>query len=483
MWTMRLRRVWRDQAANISMIWALSLLPIFAIAGLAIDSQVAFGKKDRIQHAVDSAVLAGARMLQSSNSETDGTAHARAYFASLTAQDPGLTCGELQLSYPGNDEITATVQCSQATMLSQAVGKAKLDFEVTSTATYGVGKLDVAFVFDISGSMNSYGRLGDLKLAAADAVDTLLPAPGSSSEGDVRIAMSAYNSMIDAGPFFEEVTGMKANRTYVGTRTVRENQCEWVCRFAIGPYCFSWEQRCTPRDVTYTSTKSINSTCVYERDGNFKFNEVQPTQRSTPELVTQLPAGQVRATTDSANAHGFMATAYATYNPSNDSWSTYGTDCLSVKPFELSHNKTQIKAYITGLYANGGTAGHQGVAWGWYLISPEWKDVFDNNAEPLSYDEPDSIKAMIIMTDGEFNSQFYGSQGNSMNQAKALCDAIKLKDVVVYTIAFDAPDAGKQVLEYCATNPEFYFNATNGQELKDSYQTIASSISDLRIKR
>ena len=476
-------RFWRDQRANISMIWALSLLPIFMIAGLAIDSQAAFGQKDRVQHAVDSAVLAGARMLQSSNSEADGIAHARTYFSSLTAQDPNLTCNELQLTFPGNDEITATVECFQKTMLSQIVGKNRIDFKVASTATYGVGKLDVAFVFDISGSMNSYGRLADLKEAAKDAVDTLLPSPGSSSGGDVRIAMSAYNAMVDAGPFFENVTGMRANRTYVASRTVRENTCEWVCRFAIGPYCLSWQQQCSPRDVTYTSTKSINSTCVYERDGNFRFNDVQPTQRSVPELATQLPAGQKRATTDSANAHGFLATAYATYNSSNDSWTTYGTVCLSVEPFELSNNRTQIKHYIDGLYANGGTAGHQGIAWGWYLISPEWKDVFDHNAEPLSYEEPDSIKAMIIMTDGEFNSQFYNGQGNSTEQAKSLCDSIKNKKVVIYTVAFDAPDAGKDVLEYCATNPEFYFDATNGQELKDSYQAIAASISDLRIKR
>jgi len=62
-----------------------------------------------------------------------------------------------------------------------------------------------------------------------------------------------------------------------------------------------------------------------------------------------------------------------------------------------------------------------------------------------------------------------------------LCDAIKEDDVIIYTVAFQAPQAGKDVLSYCASGPEFYFNAENGQELMESYNAIATSISDLRI--
>jgi len=482
MLTTRLTHLLKNKRGNVAVIWAFALLPILAVVGLTLDTQVTSGKKGRVQHSLDSAVLAGARMLQASNSTDEGRTHAETYFNSLVANNAGLNCDPVVITFPAEEEIQGDVRCFQDTAMSGIVGRSQLEFNVSSTATYGVGKLDVAFVFDISGSMNSHGRLAALKLAAADAATTLLPLPGSSSDGDVRIAMVAYNGMIDAGQYFEEVTGLTKNRTYTATYTGQTEECEWVCRFAIGRYCLSWLNQCRNVDRQMTATKSVNSTCVYERDGDFRFDDHQPTQRSTPDLIDTLPAGQRRATTDGTNSSGFLSTAYAEYDSYHNSWNVVGEDCLSVKPFELSENATQIQLYIQSLYANGGTAGHQGIAWGWYLISPEWSDVFDNSAEPLSYDEPDTTKAMIIMTDGEFNSQFYGGQGNSTEQARALCDSIKEENVVIFTIAFQAPPAGEDVLNYCASSGEHAFKASNGAELRASYQSIATSISDLRIK-
>lgn len=478
----------RHRKGNVAVIWAFALLPIFAVIGLTIDTQLAFGKKERVQYAADSAVLAGARMLQSSNSKTQAIAHARDYFNALIADRAGLHCETLEVTYPGDDEIAASSSCYQDTTLSQIFGRARLDFNIVSTATYGVGKLDVSFVFDISGSMGNYGRLHDLKAAAKDAVTTLLPAPGSSSDGDVRIAMVAYNDMIDAGKYFESVTGLKKRRYYstTYTETKREQECERRCAFSWFGTCWSWRDYCewVDKEVTSTTTSPpIDSTCVYEREGTYKFGDEQPTQLLTPDLVNTLQEGQRRASTDANNSDGYMtAKAHATFDPRYNTWNLKDTGCNDTAPLELNHNHTQIDHYIDSLRDGGGTAGHQGIAWGWYLISPKWGDVFDNAAKPLPYDEPDTTKAMIIMTDGEFLNQFHSSQGNSTQQARSLCDKIKQEDIVIFTVAFQAPEDGAEVLAYCATSEEHAFKASNGAELKASYQSIATSISDLRIK-
>ena len=144
--------------------------------------------------------------------------------------------------------------------------------------------------------------------------------------------------------------------------------------------------------------------------------------------------------------------------------------------------------YIDDLYSSGNTAGHIGIAWGWYLISPNWASVWPSAAKPLAYDEPDSAKAMIIMTDGEFNVEYtadkngHNSQGTSFDQAKTLCDNIKAEGVRIYTVAFQAPWAGRDVLNYCASSTEYAFTPDSADELKDAYTKIAQSISDLRIR-
>ncbi|WP_290842204.1 hypothetical protein, partial [Henriciella sp.] len=104
------------------------------------------------------------------------------------------------------------------------------------------------------------------------------------------------------------------------TRMENVEECEWVCRFAIGRYCLSWQNQCNWAQRPTTRTKVVDSTCVYERDGDHNFDDEQPTVLRTSDLVDTLPAGQRRATTDAENVDGYLSAAYAEYNSYNDSW-------------------------------------------------------------------------------------------------------------------------------------------------------------------
>ena len=495
---------------NVAMIFALTLIPMLLVGGFAIDAQVAFSKKGKVQHATDSAILAGARMMQNVDDLTSVTKHARDYFeAMIGSGESNLTCETLTVTKTGPEELTGSATCRQPTTLMRITGRDYVEFNINSTATYGTGRVDVAFVFDISGSMNTHGRIYDLKNAATQAADTLLPEPGSASDGDVRIAMVAYNNMIDAGIFFEDVTGLKKERWYSKEVTDTEwerkevteegwyEECEQVCRRYAGRSgrCRDWDYQCNWEygehteekwvevETTRTVREKIDSTCIYERGGDHAFIDTQPKQVFEPQLVSELEDGQYNAESNDDNSEAYMAASHLVWSDYRERWESRGEhDCLEEgKPFPLSHNQTQIDKYIDDLRANGGTAGHQGIAWGWYMINNQWSDVFDGASTPLDPSEPDVVKAMIIMTDGEFNEQFFDSQGNSTSQAETLCDAIKADDVIIYAVAFQAPWAGREVLEHCASGPEFFFNADNGQELMESYDAIATSISDLRI--
>lgn len=519
MFKLKFARNWSEnQNGNIAMIFAITLIPLLIVVGFAIDAQLAFSKKNKIQSSLDSATLAAARYMQTSSDQNEIRKHAQAYFTAMVDKtESSLTCDALTIRYLNETELEGTVECTQPTTLMRIIGREEVKIGANSTATYGIGKLDVAFVFDISGSMNDYGRLGNLKTAAKQAVETLLPEEGSAGDGDVRIAMASYEAMVDAGGFFSAVTGLKPRRTYTadvksaGWEWVEEEytysdwQCETVCtgsgsgsgrgrgwgRWGGGRDCTEecdWVEVTDTRgewqwvETTETKEHTIDSTCVYERGGTHAFDDTQPKQLKYWDLVDRLEERSLNAAESNDNDEGYLTAGYAYWDDYYDRWRTEGTSCNSSgKPFELSDDQDQIEAYIDGLWANGGTAGHQGIEWGWYLISERWSAVFDGSAAPLDYDQPDATKAMIIMTDGAFNRQYHNDQGSSFNQAEDLCDAIKNEGIVVYTVAFQAPSQGEEILEYCASGTEFAFKASNGQELLDSYQSIATSISDLRI--
>ena len=95
--------------------------------------------------------------------------------------------------------------------------------------------------------------------------------------------------------------------------------------------------------------------------------------------------------------------------------------------------------------------------------------------------EPKLHKIAILMTDGSYNQYYSGS--NSTVQARAICENMKAAGVTVYTVGFaisvgSTPDVTMQL---CATSSEHYYNASNGEALKQAFRDIALKISDLRL--
>jgi Flp pilus assembly protein TadG len=431
-----------DDRGNIAPIAALVVIPILSIAGFAIDLQMTTTKKNDVQLIIDSAVIAGSKGLQAGRTRTQVIADMNAYVdALLDDAGGGLTCGTVGITYvDGTQDINATISCSQETAMSGIFGQEEMDFFVDSGSTYGIGKVEVSFIFDVSGSMAQNNRMENLRDSAHIAVDELLGNLSASSEpDDMRIAMASFHNRVNAGTYFQALTNVTPTRTYTATDRYRDS---------------------SNRNRTRTVTKTITSTCINERNGAEVFTDADP----GPGAWFQAPA----ATFDDSSARN-----------QDNSWST--PSCPDDLPVPLTTDSNKLHDFIDGLNHGGGTAGHMGVAWGWYLLSPNWTSIWPSASQPLPYDEPDAAKALIMMSDGEFLNVNNSGYGNSTQQARALCDEIKEQGVVIYTVAFEAPQAGIEVLEYCATSSAHAFNPTGAEELTDSYTAIANSISDLRI--
>lgn len=155
--------------------------------------------------------------------------------------------------------------------------------------------------------------------------------------------------------------------------------------------------------------------------------------------------------------------------------------CPDSSLLPLTNDLTAFETAINGLTADGWTAGHLGVAWSWYLIAPEWDDIWPTASAPRAYTEPHTIKAVILMTDGQFNTAYEATQGDSNTQAKKMCDEMRDENVLVYAVAFQAPSSAKDTLKDCTGDESRFFDASNGQQLLNAYAVIASQLSALTI--
>jgi Flp pilus assembly protein TadG len=157
--------------------------------------------------------------------------------------------------------------------------------------------------------------------------------------------------------------------------------------------------------------------------------------------------------------------------------------CPTAKIEPLTSDKTVLKNNINTYRAGGGTAGHLGAAWASYLVSPEWNPIWPVASQPVAYGEADTIKAIVLMTDGEFNTHYVNANGDSAAQARRVCTEAKRegRNVVIYSIGFQSPAAAEALLKDCATSPEHYFSANNGTELRQAFVEIAQQLTKLRL--
>jgi len=183
--------------------------------------------------------------------------------------------------------------------------------------------------------------------------------------------------------------------------------------------------------------------------------------------------------------------------------------CLNNTITPLSSDRTALKNIISNLTIGGSTAGHIGMAWGWYLVSPNFGYLWPNGSQPAAYGTEKLLKIVVMMTDGAFNTTYCNGvisadstsgsgntsdhincnapNGDAFTQAQALCTAMKANDkkIIIYTVGFDVGNsqAVKDVLANCATDAQHAFLPETGGELKDAFRAIAQSISNLRLSK
>ncbi len=492
----------KDKRGSTAIIFSLMITPIMLMTGMAVDYSRMITVKQRMQTAVDAAALAGVRAAQLNSSSSgsleivakaaqnyyDAMALGKLPYAVVDAQgklaqldvkeDPATNTFTVTAktwvqtpfmsvvnsgTNPGATGVCASNKSNCQEIVTSASVIATVGcFEATDANCYSI---ETSFMLDITGSMDGQ-PLTDLKNAANAAIDILVPKDPTKQTSRVAIVPFAEDVRLPTATAFTAATGLAP---------VRQT------KLAYG--------RAYPNGKRF----AVNGTswCGAERQGIDRYLDTAPSPGNRP-------------------------VADWKYSPTDG----FPIDCnvpraAAIQP--LTSDRERLHTLVNGLQIAGGTAGHVGISWAWYMLSPNFKNLWDSANQPKDYDTAFNIntgqgnasqqklrKYAVLMTDGDFNVQ-YSADGivttvlfqpnandTSTNQAAAICNNMKARGIEVFTIAFNFDDGlstqAQTLLEKCATqipgvanDTSHYYLATNGDGLTKAFKDIALKISQIRV--
>lgn len=180
--------------------------------------------------------------------------------------------------------------------------------------------------------------------------------------------------------------------------------------------------------------------------------------------------------------------------------------CLRAEVTPLTSDRAALKNAIDDYQVEGSTAGQIGIGWGWYMVSPNFNPLWPANGA-AAYNAAETLKAVVIMTDGEFNTPYCSGvisreggsgsgdnrekincaadNGNPFEQGKRMCAAMKARGILVYTVGFQIAADGDaaDLLRTCASTPANFFLPASGGDLSEAFAAIGRDITQLRISK
>ncbi len=168
----------RDERGSVSILFGLSCIVLFVIMGIAIDSARYQDLASRTQTGLDGASLAGAKLLAEDDVNiADVQERARQYFnaAIATFGVDTATISPLQVDVDlATGAVESSVQIKVSNFFATLAGLNRLTIiNRASKVVYDKQNIELALVLDVTGSMNSKNKLGDMKAASADIIDAL----------------------------------------------------------------------------------------------------------------------------------------------------------------------------------------------------------------------------------------------------------------------------------------------------------------------
>jgi Putative Flp pilus-assembly TadE/G-like len=492
-------RLGRDERGNISVLFGFSVFLLVGCMGAAVDYGRWVAVRQHTQAAVDSAVLAASRVAQVTGDQTQAVAAANDYYTKMKSRkliNDGVTF------LPGatiNDWKVAGEAAVPTPFLS-LIGLTELPVKPKASASVALGglgdsSLEISLMLDLTGSMCPAGtepcltgpKIDALKKASKDLIDLVVWE--NQNQVTSRVALVPFANQIRVG----------ADGSNEGAQMMKKltnlnkffNGKGWDCSAWVvtgtpwvpGPGGASegggsggetWT--CPDDKLLFPDVHLQVVPCVTDRfkqeqwdywtsnganDQQWNLTDAKPgshdwlngadgTRMPVSETSSDVSpgshtgTGQVNNTSAAPLVRKEDAWENGTYNDTGTCWGSPANNII----MPLTSDKVALKNRIDGFEAYGPTGGAMATQWAWYMLSPNWDNIWPNESKPGPYSElvettatgaPKLKKIAVLLTDGVYNTfrNWNGQDGVMMsNYAQKVCREMKAAGVTVYTVGF-----------------------------------------------
>ncbi|TPJ38123.1 hypothetical protein FJ434_17895 [Mesorhizobium sp. B2-5-13] len=438
----------RDRGGNFAVLFGFAASVLALVAGFSVNVTQLYNAKSSLQGVVDAAVTSTARDLTTGAiKEADANKSVQA-FLDANATAGILQAGQVVFDRLIVDKIAKTVQVDAHVDVALFFPIFGTDdarrVTASTTSLYSDKTIEVAMMLDVTGSMAGQ-KIKDLRTAAANAADSFLGTQ-DPNKPRVRLSIVPYANSVNTGQ-------LAASSVYVEANASQRKQAPGNA------------------SAQPASASPRPDNCATERKGTDQYSEAGP--------------GSSMVNRD------YLLSSFAA--------NTNTAACPAAALVPLTADVATLKNVIKNLGASGGTAGHIGVQWTWYMLSESWGGVLNASQRPAKFDPKKVGKYAILMTDGEFNLSYfdatsvggvYNDAGKETTRTAAtkLCAAMRDKGIEIFTIGFKLDETNAaSTLQNCASpdtgSVKHFYQAADGAELDSAFQTIARNIETLALTK
>ncbi len=459
----------RSEDGMVAVLVAVLMVLLLIFAGMAIDFGRAYNTRRAVNQALDTAVLAAARSLATTQlSKQEVEKIISTYFKENIKRSLG---SDVEYTVPNvdydsdGDTVSASASATVPTYFIRHIplitknsedGVDSLSVSASATARFPISDVEIAVVVDTTGSMGN--DIEALKTASEDLLDVLLPVANNAQKSRIRVSYVPYSYGVRLG--FKDGENLAKKATF---------------------------NRSTDQ-------------CVHWRIGSQMLTDRSHDYEDERERVDYI-----------------------------------GSDvnqCSSAQLIPLTSNRDVLLGSINNLSADGWTAGQIGIAWGWYTLSPSWRNFWPTESAPNDYGQQGVRKFAILMTDGDFNQVYvphstgyadymyrqkmrYNNykhhidpmeggklkrrdheqiastlswreyqdsleSGMPFQTAVNLCQQMRNEGIVIYSVMYGSSSLGQKVMKSCATSEKnTYYEANNKADLIAAFTRIANEIKQI----